>query len=148
MPTFLELMPPLVRAHENTRRVIPSKGCQLAASLLTLELGRAGLPAEYVCGFYSANPEQEHWWVEVRSVLLDPTRDQFDDENPFSETYQGHYERVSCRPAAAMHDEVIGHLRLHWSFGRSTRPAIEDIVALYGLDLEAVQEPMAAFPAR
>ena len=86
---FADVLPPLERAHASTRLVIPKRGCQLAASLLALELGRAGLPAEYVCGRYSANPEQEHWWVVVDSVLLDPSRDQFDDEDPSPRATRG-----------------------------------------------------------
>jgi hypothetical protein len=121
---------------------LPKTGCQLAASLLSLELGRRGLSAEYVCGHYSANPEQEHWWVEVESVLLDPSRDQFDGEDPFSEDCDGQYSRASSKPVSEMQHEATTHLQLHWSFNHRVRPEIKDVVAFYALDLAEVERPM------
>ena len=145
--TFDDFLPALERAHASARLVIPNTGCQLAASLLALELDRAGLPAEYVCGHYSAAPEQKHWWVQVNSVLLDPSRDQFDDEDPLSESYGGEYSRSCSKPASEMEHEATMHLQLHWSFNRRARPAIKAVVTLYGLDLAKVEEPMGPLSA-
>ena len=81
--------------------MIQGTGCQLGASLLTLDLDRQGVQAEYVRGYYSGSPEQEHWWVEAEGLLLDPTRDQF-SEDPFAEHCAGNYERVDAKPASKM----------------------------------------------
>jgi hypothetical protein len=139
--TFADFLPALQRAHASARQVIPKTGCRLAASLLALELGRAGLPAEYVCGYYSASPKQEHWWVQVETFLLDPTRDQFDDGDPFCESYEGHYSRSSSKPASEMQQEATMILRLQWSFNRRARPAIERVVTDFDLELTDVEEP-------
>jgi hypothetical protein len=124
--------------------VIHGTGCQLGASLLTLDLDRQGVQAEYVRGYYSGSPEQEHWWVEAEGLLLDPTRDQF-SEDPFAEHYAGNYERVDAKPASKMEYEATMHLRLHWSSNRHVRDAITQVAAQYGLDLAQIMEPPGLF---
>ena len=137
---FAELLPAVERAHTATRRVIPRRGCQLGASLLALDLGRGGERAEYVAGFYSASPEQQHWWVEADGLVLDPTRDQF-REDPFDERYAGDYERTSVKPVAEMEYEAIMHLRLQWSTNRRAREGIREVAMRYRLDLAQILEP-------
>jgi hypothetical protein len=124
--------------------VIQGTGCQLGASLLTLDLDRQGLQAEYVRGSYSRSPSQEHWWVEAESLLLDPTRDQF-SEDPFAEHYAGAYERVDAKPASKMEYEATMHLRLHWSSNPRARDAIKQVAAQYRLDLPQIMEPPGLF---
>jgi hypothetical protein len=136
---FIDLLPAVERAHAATRLVIQGTGCQLAASLLTLDLDRQGVQAEYVRGYHSGSPEQEHWWVEAEGVLLDPTRDQF-SEDPFAEHYAGAYKRVDAKPASKMKSEATVHLRQHWSNHR-VRDAITQVAAQYGLDLAEIMEP-------
>jgi hypothetical protein len=125
--------------------VIPTTGCQLGASLLTLDLGRQGKPAEYVRGHYLEGdaPESgrnEHWWVEVESVLLDPTRDQFPRGDPFSETYTGRYTPKDRKPTTAMEREVYIMLRLQWRV-RSNKAAVRLVIDQYELDLAQLDEP-------
>ena len=141
---FVQLLPAVERAHAATRLVIQGTGCQLGASLLTLDLDRQGVQAEYVRGYYSGSPEQEHWWVEAEGLLLDPTRDQF-SEDPFAEHYAGEYERVDAKPASKMEYEATMHLRLHWSSNRRVRDAITQVAAQYGLDLAQIMEPPGLF---
>jgi len=143
---FAELLPAVERAHAATRLVIPRTGCQLGASLLALELGRGGEPAEYATGFYSPAPEQQHWWVEVDGLLLDPTRDQF-HEDPFAERHEGHYERTGARPATAMVYEAMMQLRLHWSTNRRARDAIKEVALRYHLDVLRIAEPLGPLTA-
>jgi len=112
--------------------------------LLTLDLDRQGVQAEYVRGYYSGSPEQEHWWVDVEGLLLDPTRDQF-SEDPFAEHYAGAYERLDAKPASKMEHEATLLLRLHWSSNRRARDAIAQVAARYGLDLEEIMEPQGLF---
>lgn len=145
---FIDLLPAVERTHAATRLVIQGTGCQLGASLLTLDLGRQGVDAEYVRGYYSALPEQEHWWVEADGLLLDPTRDQF-SEDPFAEHYAGVYTRADAKPASKMQYEATMHLRLHWSSNRRVRDAIQQVAAQYGLDLPQIMEPLGLLvPAR
>jgi hypothetical protein len=141
---FIDLLPAVERAHTATRLVIQGTGCQLGASLLTLDLGRQGLQAEYVRGSYSRLPSQEHWWVETEGLLLDPTRDQF-SEDPFAEHYAGAYERVDAKPASKMEYEATMHLRLHWSSNRCARNAIEQVATQYRLNLPQIMEPPGLF---
>jgi hypothetical protein len=142
---FIDLLPAVERAHAATRLVIQGTGCQLAASLLTLDLDRRrGVKAEYVRGYYSALPEQEHWWVEAESLLLDPTRDQF-SEDPFAEHYAGAYTRADAKPASKMEYEATKHLRLQWSSNRRVRDAIKQVAAQYRLDLSQIMEPPGLF---
>jgi hypothetical protein len=141
---FSELLPAVQRAHAAARLVIEGTGCQLASSLLTLDLDRQGIQAEYVRGYYSAAPEQEHWWVDAASVLLDPTRDQF-SEDPFAEHYAGEYRRVDAKPGSEMEHEATCHLRLHWSHNRRVRDAIAQVAAQYSLDLAEIMEPPGLF---
>jgi hypothetical protein len=135
---FVDYLPALRRAHDATRPVIRTTGCRLAAALLTLDLGRAGEPAEYVHGHY-LQPDKtehggvEHWWVEVGAVLLDPTRDQF-GENPFCETYEGRYVSTDRMPASGMKSEIYSLLRPHWGY-KKTEDAIRGVVEQYRLDL-------------
>jgi hypothetical protein len=119
--------------------VIPNTGCQLAASLLALELIRAGEPAEYVQGRYSANPDQQHWWVEVRGVLLDPTRDQF-GEDPLTEAYAGEYTPASRKRGSDIENEAYMLLRLSWSYNRPIRESVLDVAREYGLNVDRIQE--------
>ena len=145
---FVELLPAVERAHAATRLVIPGTGCQLGASLLTLDLDRQGVRAEYVTGRYSASPQQEHWWVEADELLLDPTRDQF-SEDPFAEHYAGRYERMDAKPASKMEAEAAMMLRLQWSTNRRVRGAITQVAAQYQLDLARISEPPGLLvPAR
>lgn len=136
---FDSYLPALERAHAATRRVIDKTGCQLASSLLTLELAARGEPALYVQGRYSANPDQQHWWVEVAGVLLDPTRDQF-DEDPFSETYTGTYACESRKTGIDVENEAYALLRLSWSYNRRVQDAVVEVARAYGLDPKRVQE--------
>lgn len=138
---FVYLLPALERAHAATRQVIAKRGCQLGASLLTLDLDRESVRAEYVAGRYSALPEQEHWWVEAAGVLLDPTRDQF-SEDPFVEHYAGEYRRAGAKPASQMLAEATMLLRLQWSNNRRVRDAIAQVAAQYQLDLVQIMEPL------
>jgi hypothetical protein len=87
-----------------------------------------------------AAPEQEHWWVEVEGLLLDPTRDQF-SEDPFAEHYAGAYERVEAKPASKMEYEATMILRLQWSTNHRVRDAIAQVAAQYRLDLAQIMEP-------
>lgn len=137
---FIELLPAVERAHAATRLVIPRTGCQLGASLLTLDLDRHGVRAEYVKGRYSALPQQEHWWAEVDDLLLDPTRDQF-SEDPFAEHYAGEYERRSAKPVGEIEHEATMLLRLQWSTNRRVRDGITQVAAQYQLDLARITEP-------
>ena len=137
---FIELLPAVERSHATTRQIIAVRGCQLCASLLTLDLDRAGVQAEYVTGRYSALPEQEHWWVEAADVLLDPTRDQF-SEDPFAEHYTGEYRRAGAKPASQMVAEATMLLRLQWLTNRRVRGAIAEVAAQYQLDLAQIMEP-------
>jgi hypothetical protein len=141
---FAELLPAVRRAHAAARLVIEGTGCQLASSLLTLDLDRQGIQTEYVRGYYSAAPEQEHWWVDAEGVLLDPTRDQF-SEDPFAEHYAGEYRRVDAKPGSDMEHEATCHLRLHWSYNHRVRDAIARVAAQYGLDLAEIMEPPGLF---
>ncbi len=141
---FIDLLPAVEHAHAAARLVIEGTGCQLASSLLTLDLDRQGTRAEYVRGYYSGSPQQEHWWVEAEGLLLDPTRDQF-SEDPFAEHYAGEYERIDAKPASKMEYEATMHLRLHWSSNRRVRDAIEQVAGQYGLDLEEIMEPPGLF---
>jgi hypothetical protein len=140
-PSFEELLPNIKRAHDAARLVIPKTGCQLASALLTLDLGRSGCPADYVTGRYSGNPGQDHWWVEVSGLLLDPTRDQF-GEDPFSEDYQGKYVRseTPAKPANQMATEAARNLQLQWN--AKARQAITQVAQDYGLDMEQIEEPL------
>ena len=88
-------------------------------------------------GYYSASPDQEHWWVSAVGVLLDPTRDEF-SENPFAEHYAGEYTRVDAKPGGEMEHEATCHLRVNWAYNRRARDAIEQVVAQYSLDLAEV----------
>lgn len=146
---FVDLLPAVERAHAATRLVIEGTGCQLGSSLLALDLGRDGVEAEYVRGYYSASPGQEHWWVEADGLLLDPTCDQF-SENPFAERHAGTYSRADAKPASEMEHEATMHLRFNWSYNRRARDAIKQVAAQYGLDLEKIMEPpglLTAAPA-
>jgi len=122
----------------------PATGCKLGASLLALELGRSGAPAEYVTGFYSAAPGEEHRWVEVDGLLLDPTRDQF-HRDPFAERYEGQYERTDAKAASEMEDEATLHLRFHWSANRRAQDAIREAATRYRLDLVPIEQPLWPF---
>lgn len=125
--------------------MIPTTGCQLGASLLTLDLGRHGKSAEYVRGHYleddaAESGRNEHWWVEVESLLLDPTRDQFPGGDPFSETYTGRYMPKDSKPTTAMEREAYIMLRLQWRVP-SLKAAVRLVVDQYELDLRQLDEP-------
>jgi hypothetical protein len=141
MRFFADFLPATKHAHEAARLVIPNTGCQLAASLLALDLGRNGEPAEYVTGRYTEAPEGEHWWVEVGAVLLDPTRDQF-DEDPFQEDFRGRYIRDDAKPASQVEHEATMQLRFQWAYNRRVRPAVKQVARQYGLDQRQVEEPI------
>ncbi len=141
---FIDLLPAVARAHAATRLVIQGTGCQLGAALLTLDLYRQGVQAEYVRGRYSASPEQEHWWVEAEDLLLDPTRDQF-SEDPLAEDYVGAYKRVEAKPASKMEYEATMHLRLQWLTNCRVRDSIAQVAAQYRLDLAQIMEPPGLF---
>jgi hypothetical protein len=142
-PTFDELLPNIKRAHDAVRLVIPKTGCRLASALLTLDLGRSAYPAEYVTGRYSGSPGQDHWWVEVFGLLLDPTRDQF-GEGPFTESYRGKYARsgAPAKPASQMDTEAALHLQLHWNHNVKARRAITQVAHEYDLDIEQIEQPL------
>lgn len=144
MSSFTDLLPAIERAHIATRLVIADKGCQLGASLLALDLGRAGEFAEYVHGHYLQAEETEsrgveHWWVEVDGVLLDPTRDQFPGEDALSESYAGRYVPQDREPASSMENEVYRQLQFSWERPKSKK-VVERVVAEYHLDLVKLEE--------
>jgi len=132
------------RAHAATRSVIPKKGCQLGACLLTLDLGYAGEAVEYVRGHYLRAEETEsgaveHWWVEAGGVLLDPTRDQFPGESAFSESFAGRYVPKDRRPAGSIESEVYRQLQFPWECAKS-KDAVRVVVAEYQLDMARLEE--------
>lgn len=109
--------------------------------MLTLDLDRQEVQTEYVRGYYSGSPEQEHWWVEAEGLLLDPTRDQF-SEDPFAEHYAGAYKRVDTKPGSKMEDEATMQLQMPWSYNRRVRDAIAQVAVQYRLDLARIMEPL------
>lgn len=139
MASFESFRPAIERAHTATRRLIPNTGCQLGASLLALELVRAEMDANYVRGRYSANPSQDHWWVEVAELLLDPTRDQF-GEDPLCETYAGQYISESRKTGVLIENEVCAQLRVQWSYNRRLRHVVREISGQYGVDRQRVEQ--------
>jgi hypothetical protein len=139
---FESLLPQLMRAHEATRRLIETTGCQLGASLLAVDLARREQDVAYVRGRYSAAPQQDHWWVETSRLLLDPTRDQF-AEDPFTEGYRGTYVAVDRKVGPSLVDELYMHLRFRWSYDRPRRDTVIAIALEYGLDAGRVAEFLA-----
>jgi Transglutaminase-like superfamily len=142
MDRLSELRGPVEDAHRATRSVIEGTGCQLGASLLALALGRLGKPAEYVVGHYVQPGEvemgaNEHAWVEVDGVILDPTRDQF-GENPLIESYDRRYVERERKPAGAMADQVYLQLALQWRIP-ARQDSILKVVQQYGLDVDQLE---------
>jgi hypothetical protein len=96
--------------------VIPRSGCELAAALLTRQLRREGLSAEFVRGHSLAPGEERdaknlHAWVEADGLLLDPTRDQF-GEDPLSETHEREYIKGDGDPPADLDGHIYGMLQM------------------------------------
>lgn len=126
--------------------MIPDRGRQLGASLLALDLGRAGDQSKYVRGHYLRgddleNDRNEHSWVEVGSnVLLDPTRDQFDGEDPFSDSWAGRYVRRESTPAASIESQVYAFLLIRWRVP-ALKSAVRLVVDEYGLDVDELANP-------
>ncbi len=144
--SFEEMEPYAERARLAARTVIADTSCGLASALLALQLSRLGQPAEFVRGHYLQPGEDEtdrngHVWVEVGEMLLDPTRDQF-NEDPHSKTYTGRYVTKERRPASE--DLVYGHLALQWQV---RRPAVQNriraVCKQYGLDAEQLEDRAA-----
>ena len=146
MESFNGMCSYVERSRLAARTVIDETSCELASSLLALELSRVGQPAEFVRGHYLQPGETEtarngHAWVEVGEVRLDPTRDQF-HEDPRSKTHRGRY--VSTERRAASEDLVYAHLALQW---RVRLPAVQDRICAvceqYGLDADQLEDRAA-----
>jgi hypothetical protein len=115
--------------------------------LLALELLRRGEPAHYVEGLYCTASDHQHWWVEVRGILLDPTRDQF-GEDPFTETYAGSYSCAIRKTGSDIEAEAYAFLQLHWSSNYRVRDAVVRVAREYRLDTEHVQRPPSVMSLR
>jgi hypothetical protein len=116
MPTSADFADNVERARLAARSVITGTSCELASSLLALELSRLGWPTQFVRGHYlkpdeDATVRNGHAWVEVGAVLLDPTRDQF-GESVFAEESLGRYMADERRPGSE--DLAYAHLALQW----------------------------------
>lgn len=144
MPSFEELLPRVERVHAAVRRVIACSGCELASALLVRELQAAGLPAVFVLGHYLApvgKHDRLHAWVELDSVLLDPTRDQF-SESPFTETYLGEYVRDGGDPRTGLKRLIHEQLKRQLSHKPD---GVMALAAEYQLDLLEIEEADGGF---
>lgn len=136
VPSFDEPLPRVERVHAAVRRVIPRSGCELASALLARELRDDGFPGVFVLGHYFASSATSaergplHAWVELDHLVLDPTRDQF-QQDPFVETCQGEYVRDGGDPPADLEAHIYEQLKrqLPWK-----REAVFALAAEYGLD--------------
>jgi hypothetical protein len=142
MDRFSDLSTLVEDARRDTRSVIEDTGCQLGASLLALALARLGEPAEYVVSHYLRPGEtetgsNEHAWVEVEGVLLDPTRDQF-GESHLSASYDGRYVPRERTPASAMEEQVYMQLGLQWRVP-ARQGSIRKLIQRYGMDIEHLE---------
>lgn len=135
MCTFDDLQPSAERARVAARTVIAGTSCELASSLLALDLSQQGQTAEFVRGHYiqpghCVSGANEHAWVKVGGLLIDPTRDQFGEE-PDSVSFRGRYVQRQTKPASE--DLVYKQLALQWRIP-ARQPSIRRVAEEYGLD--------------
>lgn len=125
------------RARVAARTIIDGTSCELASPLLALDLSQQGQAAEFIRGHYiqpgdRENGANEHAWVQVGEVLIDPTRDQF-GEDPQSLSFRGHYVQREKKPASE--ELVYRQLALQWRIP-PRQASIARVAAQYGLDAE------------
>lgn len=117
--------------------LISKKGCEVASSLLALDLLEDGHAPAVITGYFALGGKRTpHTWVEVKGRILDPTHEQF-SVHPEAEADAGCYgERTIRMTERAAIEAWLNEKLMLQTWNEERRRLVEHVARRHALTID------------